>query len=238
MKNTPPLILTNAAVPVSKNPQANLPLTCQIDAGSLVCFLGQRFKILNIYLQMLAGLIEVQSGSIEHFVEQTTTTAHSQFPGIAYLNYDSTLLSILSGIENVKLPALYHQLGTRAQIDEKARELLEELNYQADHTLLPAFMTMLQRRHLLIARTLMLQPQVLFIENPFDGLELEEAAILGEYLAHVVKNKGIALITSHANLDFVEHYADQIIYATERDFLFFQQWQKFSDYKQLNRLNF
>jgi ABC-type multidrug transport system ATPase subunit len=232
------IIRANAAAPFPGQKQALPPLTCEIHAASLVCFLGQRFKVLNLYLQMLAGLTQERSGHVEHFVTQHVTPAHSHFPGIAYLNYNSTLLSVLNGLENVKLPALYHQLGNREEIDRQARELLNELQYNADHTILPPFMTMLQKRHLLIARALMLAPQVLFIENPFAGLELEEAAILGEYLARLVKNKQITLITSNANLDFVEHYAGQIIYATEQEFHFFQQWQSFSDYKQLNRLKF
>ena len=238
MKNQTTLIRTTAAIPYSKEKTLLPPLTCEIKASSLVCFLGQRFKVLNVYLHLLAGLTDTRFGEVEHFVEPQITVAHSHFPSIAYLDYNSTLLSVLNGLENVKLPALYHQLGTREQIDQKAQDLLNELQYDADHKILPAFMSMLQKRHLLVARALMLKPQMLFIENPFDGLELEEAAILGEYLARVVKTKQITLVTSHANLDFVEHYADQIVYATEQDFQFFQTWQSFSDYKQLHRLKF
>lgn len=238
MKNASALICAHAAVP-SYESQRFLPaLTCQINSASLVCFLGQRFRTLNIYLQMLAGLIETNSGDVEHFVNQQITPAHSHFPGIAYLNYNSALLSVLNGIDNVKLPALYHQLGSRAQVEQQAYDLLNELQYGANHTILPAFMPMLQKRHLLIARALMLKPQVLFIENPFADLELEEAAILGPYLASLVKNKNLTLVTSNANLNFVEHYAEQIIYATDQDFQFFQQWQSFFHYKQQNMLKF
>jgi ABC-type multidrug transport system ATPase subunit len=238
MKNAATLISAQAAIPFFDGKRSLSPLTCQINQASVVCFLGQRFSILNIYLQMLAGLTEPQLGDVQHFIQPHTTSVHSHFPAIAYLNYNSTLLSILNGIENVKLPALYHQLGSKQQIETKAQALLAELNYGANHTLLPPFMSMLQRRHLLIARALMLNPKVLFIENPFADLELGEAAILGEYLAMLVKNKAITLVTSNANLDFVEHYANQIIYTTERDFHFFSQWQDFFSYKQLNRLKF
>lgn len=238
MKNADALICAHAAVPCCEELTFLPALTCQINTAGLVCFLGQRFRTLNLYLHMLAGLTEPESGTVEHFVKERVTPAHSHFPGIAYLDYNSALLSVLNGLENLKLPALYHQLGTRQQIEQQAQELLKELQYDADHKVLPAFMTMLQKRHLLIARALMLKPQVLFIENPFAGLELEEAAILGQYLATLVENKNITLVTSNANLDFVEHYAQQIIYATGQDFQFFQQWQNFFDYKQQNRLKF
>lgn len=238
MKKPTTLIYAHAAVPCCEKQILLPPLTCQINAANVVCFLGQRFRTLNLYLQMLAGLTEPELGVIEHFVEQRETPAHSHFPGIAYLDCNSALLSILNGLENVKLPALYHQLGTRQEIENQAQTLLGELQYDGNHALLPAFMPMLQKRHLLIARALMLKPQVLFIENPFADLELEEAAILGDYLARLVKEKAITVITSNAHLDFVEHCAEQIIYATAADFQFFQHWQDFWHYKQQNRLKF
>jgi ABC-type multidrug transport system ATPase subunit len=238
MTDTNPLIRTVAAIPMDKEKSTLIPLTCEINSASLVCFLGQRFSILNIYLRMLAGLTQPQSGEIEHFVSEQTTPAHSHFPSIAYLNYNSTLLSILNGFENVLVPALYHQLGSRECIEQQAHALLSELNYNANHTLLPTFMSMLQRKHLLIVRALMLKPQIVFIENPFSGLELEEITILGQYLGELVKNKNITIVTSNANLDFVEQYAHHIIYAAEHDFHFFKQWQDFLAYKQLNQLKF
>ncbi len=234
MINLSVLIRAKQALPVAANQQDFFPLSCDILSNQLICFLGARFSVLNIYLQMLAGIHKPYSGDVSHFVTQCS----ARFPVIAYLNYNSTLLSVLSGLENVKLPALYHQLDSKEQIDLKAVALLEEMNYGADHSLLPAFMSGLQKRHLLIARAIMLEPKILFIENPFAGLELAEATILGDYLATLVKNKQMTVITSNAHLDFVEHYGQQIIYAAADHFEFFSQWQSFLVYKQQHRLKF
>lgn len=228
------LIRAKAAIPIAPPQQVFLPLTYDIQAGKLICFLGPRFSILNTYLQLLAGLTEPAEGEIQYFIESQPI----DFPHIAYLNYNSTLLSVLNGIENVRLPALYHQLGSEKKIGQKVTELLNEINYGADHTLLPSFMSNLQKRHLLIARALMLNPQILFIENPFDGLELAEATILGDYLATLVQNKKMTVITSNAHLAFVEHHSQQIIYAAEQAFHFFTEWAHFLKYKHHHRLKF
>jgi len=228
------LIRAKAAIPFADNPEDFPPLTYDIYPAQLTCFLGARFSILNRYLRLLAGIEKTYSGEVLHFL----CPFQSHFPHVAYLNCHSTLLSVLSGIENVKLPALYHQLGTREKVESKAFELLNEMQYGADHSILPAFMSMLQKRHLLIARAIMLEPKVLFIENPFTGLELAEMAILADYLASLVKQKNITVITSNAHLDFVEHYAQQIIYVTEQAFHFFTHWHTFWEYKQQHRLKF
>ncbi len=233
MINSTILIRAENAIPLASRQQDFFPLTHDILANELICFLGARFSVLNLYLQMLAGIHKPYAGEISHFVSHTT-----HFPVIAYLNYNSALLSVLSGIENVKLPALYHQLGSKDDIDLKVAALLAEIDYDANHHLLPAFMSGLQKRHLLIARAIMLEPKILFIENPFAGLELAEATILGDYLATLVKNKHMTVITSNAHLDFVEHHGQKIIYATADKFEFFTQWEHFLLYKQQHRLKF
>ena len=96
--------------------------------------------------------------------------------------------------------------------------------------ILPAFMSTLQRRHLLIVRAIMLKPKILFIENPFSGLDRDQVRVFGQYLSGLVKNKDITVITSNANLDFVRSYADQIIYITTANVHVFNHWETFSDY--------
>jgi ABC-type multidrug transport system ATPase subunit len=237
MNNQTVLIQANAAIPFFN--EKNLPpLSCQLKQAQLTCFLGHKFRLVNIYLQMLAGLTSLQSGAVDYFIEPQATPAHTHFPCIAYLNYHSNLLSVLNGVENVTLPALYHQLGSSDEIDRQAAALLAELDYGADHLILPSFMLTLQKRHLLIARALMLHPKMLFIENPFADLELEEAVILGRYLAELVTKKGLTLVTSQANLDFVKDYAQQIIYADYQQFDIFQDWASFFEYKQRFGLKF
>ncbi len=228
------LISANCAIPENKNKPYFPELTYDIHTAQLICFLGARFSVLNQYLQLLAGLNPPEKGEVLFFLNNV----EKHFPYIAYLNYNSRLLSVLNGIENVKLPALYHRLASRQEIERRAELLLNEIDYGANHSVLPAFMSNLQKRHLLIARAMMLNPKVLFIENPFAELELMEASILGDYLATLVNHKQITLIVSNAHLDFVEHYAQRIVYATEQKFEFFNQWQDFFEYKQHYRLKF
>ena len=225
------------AVPFSDTEANFAPLSCQIQANTLVCFLGQQFSLLNTYMQMLAELTVVDSGKVRYFSE-TGADKVENFPEIAYLKMDSALLSILNGFDNVKLPALYHQLGSKKDIDKQVAILLNELEYDADHSVLPDFMSVLQKRHLLIARSLILQPKVLFIENPFAGLELQQMQILGDYLATLVKQKKLTVIVSDAPLTFVKNTAEKIISCHPEGNFIFEQWQSFSDVKNTPLMRF
>ena len=130
------------------------------------------------------------------------------------------------------MPALYHHLGTDDEIDREVEILLSEIDSEANHKQLPAFMDTFQKRYLLIVRAIMLKPKILFIENPFMNLDREQVSILGEYLAKLVNEKNITVITNNVNLDFVQSYADQIIHLAAEDIHVFKERDTFITYIQ------
>ena len=230
MKDKAMLIQAISAVPCFDLLPLKAPLSCEINAASLVCLLGERFSVINVYMQMLAGAIEPYAGAINYLDSLLNNSDKNNCPSIAYLYNNSALLSVLNGIDNVKVPALYHQLESTKQIDKEVDALLGELEYGANHQLLPAFMDTLQKRHLLIVRAIILKPKILCIENPFSGLDREQARIFGGYLSSLVRNKNITVITSNATLDFVRNYADQMIYITSANVHVYNHWETFSHY--------
>lgn len=230
MNGKPTLIEAFSAIPCSEPHTTLAPLTGKICTESLVCLLGQQFSVTNNYMQMLAGTTEPWTGSI-HFADSLLTADdNTNCPTIAYIYHNSALLSVLNGIDNVKVPALYHQLASANEIDEQVRALIGELDYGANHSILPAFMSALQKQHLLIVRAIMLKPRILFIENPFSNLDRDQERILGQYLSELVRTKNITLVLSNSNLDFVRTYADQVIYITQVNTPIFNEWHTFSTY--------
>ena len=230
MNDKAALIQAFSAIPYSDPQQPSMPLSCEISATGLVCLLGQQFSVINAYMQMLAGANEPYTGSIDFADSLLNDSDKNNCPAIAYLYHNSALLSYLNGIDNVKVPALYHQLASTTEIDKEVYALIGEFEYGANHLILPAFMSTLQRRHLLIVRAIMLKPRILFIENPFSSLDRDQVRVFGQYLSGLVKNKNITVITSNANLDFVRSYSDQIIYITTANVHVFNHWETFSDY--------
>lgn len=230
MNDKAALIQAFSAIPCSDPLPLSVPLTCEITAASLVCLLGQQFSVINAYMQMLAGTSEPYTGSINYTDSLLNNSDKNNCPAIAYLYHNSALISVLNGIDNVKVPALYHQLASTTEIDKEVYALVGEFEYGANHLILPAFMSTLQRRHLLIVRAIMLKPWILFIENPFSGLDRDQVRVFGQYLSGLVKSKNITVIAGNANLDFVRSYADQIIYITTANVHVFNHWETFSDY--------
>lgn len=190
-------------------------LDCTIAPATLTCLIGPMRRDNSHYMRMLGGVDPACSGQIRFFGEDGAMLSHTQrrllHRRCGYVSSGAPLLSILNGIDNVKLPALYHRLATPEEVDERAGELLAALDYEADHAVLPAYMTQLQRRHLMLARALILNPEVLFIEAPFYDVDDYSVGLLQEYLLRLVK-RGLAIVISSDHLDYVRRYADQIIF--------------------------
>ncbi len=203
------LIQAIKAIPYTESEEQDDPLTCEINRASLTCILGQKVDCLNRYMEMLAGINQPNAGDI-NYSDELIQTKHNF--AISYLYYNSALVSILNGVSNIKAPALYHQFSSNEEIDKQAEMLLAELETEDNHKVLPAFMNALQKKQLLIIRAIMLKPKVLFIERPFMDLDREQVRILGTYLAKIVREKNISIITSNVNVDFVNRYADQVIF--------------------------
>ncbi len=213
MPENPDLIQVDEAVPAPLYPALN----CTIPAASFICFKSnQRFK-LELYLQMLAQHKPPDSGKVDYVKPLN----------IAYIDENIQLISSLSGLSNLKLAAEYHQLGSSQQISKRAEELLVQFNCLSVSHKLPAFMTNLEKRLLLIARSLMLTPTILLIEKPFQGLEVNEVTLLGNHLISLAVDSKITIISTSMTLDFIKKAAQKIIFFYDREIYLYNEWDDF-----------
>ena len=193
--------------------------------------MGLNHSILLPYMQTLAGInppLEgrcIVMGNDSHHISQQECQLLRQKVG--FVLQGGALLSVLNGIENLKLAARYHQIGDEKKIQQKALLLLSEIPHEADNNILPAYMTELQRRLLAITRALMLDPQLLFVDSPFDGLGHHDRTIIARYLSDIGKNRNITLVIGSDDLYFTHSLADQIIFCDNDEALVFDSWKNF-----------
>lgn len=207
--------------------QALAPLSCRIASTGITCLLGEQSDIVDCYLRALAGLQPIMGGELQLLGQPVRQITAQQWPGLrirlGYILRGMPLLSVLNGLENVILPALYHGLKTRQQATEQATQLLQQLACDAELQQLPAHLSPLQRYQLAIARTIILSPDVLLIDEPYHALQRYEFAAIDHFLAHWGQQH--ALIVATENLHFVKHHANNILYIGNNNVLCFASWQ-------------
>lgn len=211
------LLETSAAVPDGDEPLA--PLDLSLSAGETLFLLGPDRQQLLYYLRMLAGVDAPLAGGVERRFEES-------FAGerLAFVDCAIPLLSILSGRDNLRLPMHYHGQRERAVVDARVDALLGAIDYPADHDALPAYMPLLQQRHLLLARALMVRPELLLVADPFTGLSADERLMIVEFLKQQ-NGQGVTLVVSTDQAELAYRYSDAIVFVGGGHCYCFHDWQ-------------
>ena len=99
-------------------------------------------------------------------------------------------------------------------IQERVKKLLKFAGLSALADSFPVNLTPGQRRRLAIVRALMLQPEILLIEDPAEGLEPEAKAEVYDLIRALVK-QGTTILFSSRDLDFVREIATRVLFMTD-----------------------
>ena len=207
-------------------------LSGRYGGGRIVCLVGPNGSGKSAYLRALAAVDAPAGGKLTLLgtdaLKLDTRTRRALRPRVAFIAEGAPLLSVVNGLINVTLPAMYHRLGNAEQARIKALEILAYLDYPGRQDLLPAYLNQHERLLLAIARCLMLSPELLFLDEPFhmtDNACREREANVYQKLA---QDRGLALFMATHNLGFVKRHADEILFLHPEGVWRFAGWKDFA----------
>lgn len=173
-------------------------VSLEIKSGEVVGLLGPNGAGKTTTFYMICGLILPSSGEILlDGVNITANPLHKRaIQGIGYLPQESSIFKDLTVEENLTLAAqiVYNDNKT---IDKKVDEMLDLLNIEPIRSRKGLSLSGGERRRCEIARSLMIMPKFLLLDEPFAGVDPIAVADIQSIINDLKKlNIGI-LITDH-----------------------------------------
>lgn len=184
-------------------------ISFDVTRGEIFGFLGPNGAGKSTTIKMLTTLLRPSAGSLTlngYDVVKEQNNTRKSF-GIVF--QDSSVDTELTAYENMELHAALYGVAT-AERPKRIRELLTLLELQdraGDYV--KKFSGGMIRR-LEIARGLLHQPNILFLDEPTLGLDTQTRNLLWSYVKNLSKEKGMTVFFTTHYLEEAEAVADRI----------------------------
>jgi ABC-2 type transport system ATP-binding protein len=179
-----------------------------VPKGSFYGFLGPNGAGKSTTIKCLTGLLKTSSGSIRILGLDPATAELEVKRQVGVIGEEQALFERLSGAETLELVGRVHGLE-RADWRRRSDELLQTLDLAAAAGKLVADYSTGMRKKLALAVALLPAPHLLFLDEPFEGVDPVASRQIREILRSYVQRGGTVFLTSHI-LEIVERLADHI----------------------------
>lgn len=183
-------------------------ISFEVKKGEIFAFLGPNGAGKSTTIKMLTTMLRPTKGTLRlagHDVTKERDSARKAF-GIVF--QDPSLDEELSAYENMDLHAVLYGMPKQER-QKHIKDLLElvELWDRKDH-MIKTFSGGMRRR-LEIARGLLHEPEILFLDEPTLGLDTQTRNLMWQYVKRLSDEKGMTIF-------FTTHYLDEAEAAAER----------------------
>ena len=184
-------------------------LTFAAEPGQVTCLMGRNGAGKSTLLKAIMGLIPVSAGSISLDGRAVHTLQAHLVPlaGIAYVPQGRRLFGPLTVAENIEVGLLARKKG--AQTRDFVLDLFPRLRERLGQT--AATLSGGEQQMLAIARALCLEPKVLLLDEPTEGLQPSMIALIRDTVLSL-KASGMATVLVEQRVDAVLRMSDRVFF--------------------------
>lgn len=184
----------------------NLSLT--LPRGSFFGFLGPNGAGKSTTIKMLTGLLAPTSGRVRVLGRDIAKEPLEVKRRIGVVPEDLNLFERLTGAEMLAFTARMYGLG-KAEIAERSPELLDLMELRDEPKKLIVEYSHGMKKKLSLACALIHRPEILFLDEPFEGVDAIASRTLKDLLSRLTARGLTVFLTSHV-LEIVERLCSDI----------------------------
>jgi ABC-2 type transport system ATP-binding protein len=183
-------------------------LNLSVQRGSFFGFLGPNGAGKSTTIKMLTGLLAPTSGRIRVLGRDLSTEPLEVKRRIGVVPEDLNLFERLTGAEMLSFTGRMYGLQ-KAEIAERSPELLDLMELTSDPKKLIVEYSHGMKKKLSLACALIHRPEILFLDEPFEGVDAIASRTLKDLLSRLTARGLTVFLTSHV-LEIVERLCSDI----------------------------
>ncbi len=193
-------------------------VTFSVNKGEFVAITGTSGSGKSTLLNVLAGLEPVSAGEIvisgehiEELDEGRLVTFRRNHVGFIFQSFN--LIPTMTATENVALPLTFRGMGKEERL-RKATKMLAVVGLATHKDHLPLQMSGGQQQRVGIARALVVNPKIIFADEPTGNLDSKNGAEIMTLMRNIVNKTGQTVVMVTHDLTLAQK-ADRIIYLSD-----------------------
>jgi len=182
----------------------------QVRKGDLIGIIGPNGAGKTTVFNMITGFIRPDSGEVRFRGENITRLKPFEIVnrGLCRTFQLVDLFKEMTALENVMIPCFSHRVRQHRAQEEKpwktAMKFLEEMGLAKRFNEYAKNLAFGELRLLDIARAMATQPDILLLDEPFSGLDTEDAAILSSAIQQMHRKGQTMIIIEHRLRDLLK----------------------------------
>ena len=178
-------------------------------SGEVTGYLGPNGSGKSTTLKMIAGLIDPSEGEILFRGEPIHRDRIAYRQRLGYVPEEPQLYPHLSGAEYLEMVGQLRGLPA-GPLAEKIDAFMRLLALYGDRHVLISSYSKGMRQKVLLAAALLHNPDLILLDEPFSGLDVNSALVLRELIQQLAKRGKVVLFSSH-ELETVERVSSRVV---------------------------
>ncbi len=184
-------------------------ISFDIHPGEIVGLLGPNGAGKTTTIQMLLGLVTPTAGSIRMFGLNLDGNREAI---LRQINFSSTYISMpysLTVEENLRIVG---KLYGMPHVDRRLEEVVKQLEMEEFRTKLTRKLSTGQMTRLTLAKAILTEPKILFLDEPTASLDPDIAHKIRSFLKDVRRSTGVSMLYTSHNMREMAEMSDRIIF--------------------------
>jgi NitT/TauT family transport system ATP-binding protein len=177
-----------------------------IPRGELISVFGPNGCGKSTLINMIAGLIPMDAGQI---LFDGMRLDEIKF-GYVFQNYREALFPWMRAFDNIAYPLKMMNVSP-AERKARTERLVAHLGIKLDLNLYPYQMSGGQQQLVSIMRALVVEPEILFLDEPFSALDYEMTLFMREQLQKLFMESGTTMVLVSHDLEEAVYLADHVL---------------------------